>query len=117
MQNNCISYPLCVDLGLPTNIVDLAGSIDMLLLTERHMNYDTTTTACSANVGPTKGIKYSEVDGGVPTQMGWNGRAKLHKNAGNVAMLNGAIRMVNSAQLRETPHQGNDNGELHFIYP
>jgi hypothetical protein len=120
-QNRAISYCIGLDAtaGFKGNWLDLGGELRRVLLSERHMQYNTVESSCSAGVGPAKSIKVVPGPTNKVVNVGWKGNnPKLHINGGNIARLDGAVVMANTAALQEIlASQQTDNGSLHFIYP
>jgi hypothetical protein len=113
-QNNAVSYCIGLDSGKFSE-----ESEERVLLSERHMEYDAVDDRCSANVGLTKAIRIRSAGGTNSVNVGWkNRRPRLHKDGGNIALMDGSAHQVNASQLKEFLAQSpSDNGSLHFIYP
>jgi len=124
--DRAISYTVGLDAGVTYGVaggsaqLNLAGSPEHVLLTERHMGTDANTanTGCSSGVQTAYGVDTAGVtSGGTGTKVDWLQKPKLHNKGGDVALVDTSVHSANHQQLDEFLDRGDDNGSLHFVYP
>jgi prepilin-type N-terminal cleavage/methylation domain-containing protein len=116
-RSKAASYPLALDGGYNSSLQSVvwADAQQHILIVDRNMS----TNANSANSG---------CSSQVTTAFGVTGRPRasstitwlpgIHgENIGNVAKLDGSVEKAGVAELRDFLEMGDDNGNLHFLYP
>jgi|SwirhirootsSR2_FD_contig_51_4373366_length_1856_multi_6_in_0_out_0_2 prepilin-type N-terminal cleavage/methylation domain-containing protein len=117
-QNNSVSYDLWLDSGLifvgGQQILSFENAQDHILITDRNLNYDQVSSGCSSGIAPAR-----EVNGqNTPTIVAWQNQPKYgHGDGGQVGVLDGSISAVTTKGLRDFTRRGDDNGNMHYIFP
>jgi len=123
--DRAISYTVGLDAGVTygtaagTAQLNLAGSPEHVLLSERHMGVDPgANVGCSSGVQTSYFVDTTGVSGtGAGTKVDWLQKPKLHNKGGDVALVDTSVHSANHQQLDEFLNRGDDNGSLHFVYP
>ncbi|HEU0008571.1 MAG TPA: prepilin-type N-terminal cleavage/methylation domain-containing protein [Verrucomicrobiae bacterium] len=119
-QNNSVSYDLWLDAGIvyvPGYTVaqlSFENAQNHILISDRNLNYDGIINTCSSGVSPAR-----EVNGqGRATIIAWQNQPKYgHSDSGEVGLLDGSVSSVTTKGLRDLTRLGDDNGNMHYIFP
>lgn len=110
-QNRAVSYTVGLDAGYNRGVLDIASAQQHILITDRHMASGTTPSGCSAGVPNALAIQAR------PARSQWTNNPAIHGGIGNVGLVDGSVQGVTRGVLNELLDLGDDNGNLHFLYP
>jgi len=110
-RNNAVSYTIGLDAGYISGALSFENAQQHMLITDRNMTYDAANVGCSAGVGVAFGITARP-----PIRSVWSNF--IHgASSGNIALLDGSVQQTTDAGLKEMLLFGDDNGNIHFLYP
>ncbi len=118
-QNNAVSYAPGLDAGASRNnngeILSIELAQEHIVFTDRNIQATTpNATGCSSGVNPAGEITRA----GAVFNTQWLKRPNYgHGEVGNVALLDGSVQKATRSTLNELLDKGNDNNNLHFLYP
>lgn len=113
MQNKALSYTVGLDAGYMNGLLAFADAGQHVLITDRHMKFDIPVAGCSAGVQTARGITARNP----AIRSDWTQPPIVHEGGGNVATVDGSVQQANKTVLNELLDLGDDNGNLHFLYP
>ena len=111
--NASVSYTIGLDSGYVNGTLVFDQAQQHILATDRHMNDDIGPTACSSNIQNARGVQAR------PATTAWLTKDKYGhgRDGGQVALLDGSVQAVTKSGLDDLLNFGDDNGQLHFLYP
>lgn len=116
-RNNAVSLALGLDAGVINTAQGTRYSFETaqqhILLADRNIGGGTPGAGCSSGVRNAVGFMTRPQP---PATVGWTN--DVHgPTGGNVALLDGSVQQANKAMLHDLLILGDDNGNLHFLFP
>jgi len=111
-RNAACSYPLGLDGGYNSALSSViwADAQQHILILDRNMSSNSVNAGCSSGVTTAAGVTAR------PATSVW--LTGVHgEGSGNVAKLDGSVEKCGNIDLQEFLNLGDDNGNLHFLYP
>lgn len=111
-QDKSASYNLWPDAGRTGGKFSFEGAQEQILLSDRNLNHENPTTACSSGITSLRTVSSNT------TVVGWQREKKFgHGESGVLALLDGSAISANTTEARKFFQNGDDNGNLHYMWP
>ena len=115
-RDRSLSYTIGLEAGPTSNSRGETDGSTQILATDRNILFDGRDGACSSGVGDACLIRVKGKNGQNPSaSAAWTGR--IHRLNGNVLTQDGAVQMLNTAELNALCDRSDENGSIHFLVP
>ncbi len=110
-KGNAVSIVLALDGGYKNGSLNWAAAQQHILLTDRNMHTFGVNVGCSSGINTAQGINIANGEKSY-WEKGIHG-----EGSGNIAKLDGSVEKTTDIGLNDALEQGDDNGNLHFLFP
>jgi prepilin-type N-terminal cleavage/methylation domain-containing protein len=115
-RNDAVSYALHLDGGYRNtangSVLSWESAQQHLLVVDRNMLTNTANASCSSGITTAAGLIAPRLGGEARWVAGIHGQG-----IGNAAKLDGSVEKLTDTGLADALNQGDDNGNLHFLFP